>query len=161
MTWITPLDDSMSALVTVAPPTMTLSPTTFNDSSFPFTVFAEDIPATSLAIALAATTWYVRTATSFSLFSGLRRYSTVPAGSLANASSVGANTVNGPAPFSVSTSPAALRAAASVLKLPAATAVSMMSFGLAAAASLATAAWGASGNDAGKAAAPIRASAAT
>ena len=53
---------------------------------------------------------------SFALFSGLSSDSTVPAGSLANAASVGANTVNGPAPFSVSTSPAAVSALASVLE---------------------------------------------
>ena len=52
----------------------------------------------------------------------------MPAGSLANAASVGANTVNGPLPFSVSTSPAACSAAARVLNDPAATAVSTMSF---------------------------------
>src|SRR3954462_7398490 len=64
---------------------------------------------------------------SFSLFSGFSSDSTVPAGSLANASSVGANTVNGPAPFNVSISPAAVRALASVVNDPAATAVSTMS----------------------------------
>ncbi len=61
------------------------------------------------------------------MFSGLSRVSTVPAGSLANAASVGANTVNGPSPFKASTRSAALSAAASVLKVPAATAVSTMS----------------------------------
>src|SRR5829696_3160523 len=64
---------------------------------------------------------------SCALFSGLSRLSTVPAGSFANAASVGANTVNGPVPFSVSTRSAALSAAASVLNEPAATAVSTMS----------------------------------
>jgi hypothetical protein len=48
-------------------------------------------------------------------------------GSLANASSVGANTVNGPAPFSAGTRPAAVSAAARVLNDPAPTAVSTMS----------------------------------
>src|SRR3954471_16161356 len=67
-------------------------------------------------------------AVSFALFSGLSRSSSVPAGSLANAASVGANTVNGPLPFKVSTSPAAFSAAARVLNDPAATAVSTMSF---------------------------------
>jgi hypothetical protein len=49
--------------------------------------------------------------------------STFPSGSFANASLVGANTVNGPSPESVSTSPAAFTAATSVEKsgLPAAT----------------------------------------
>ena len=48
-------------------------------------------------------------------------------GILANAASVGANTVNGPGPFNVVTRSAAFSAAASVLKLPAETAVSTMS----------------------------------
>lgn len=48
---------------------------------------------------------------------------TVPAGSLANGSSVGANTVNGPSPFSVSTSPVASSEAASVVNDPVSTAV--------------------------------------
>ena len=49
-------------------------------------------------------------------------------GNFAKASSVGAKTVKGPSPLSVSTRPAAFTAATSVLKLPAATAVSTMSF---------------------------------
>ena len=69
----------------------------------------------------------VSISTSFALFSGFNRSSTVPAGSASNAASVGANTVNGPSPLSVSTNPAALTAATSVLNLPAPTAVSTMS----------------------------------
>ncbi len=57
-----------------------------------------------------------------------RSPSTVPAGSLAKAASVGANTVNGPGPCSVSASPAAFTAATSVLKLPASTATCTMFF---------------------------------
>ena len=49
------------------------------------------------------------------LFSGFTSMSTVPAGSFAKASLVGANTVNGPGPFNVSTRPAALTAATSVV----------------------------------------------
>ena len=56
---------------------------------------------------------------SFALFSGLSRSAKVAAGILANASSVGAKTVNGPGPLSVSTKPAALTAASRVLNLPA------------------------------------------
>src|ERR1700712_1648368 len=52
---------------------------------------------------------------SFSLFSGFRSVSTVPAGSFANAALVGANTVKGPGPDKVSTRPAALTAATSVV----------------------------------------------
>ena len=87
----------------------------------PLTVFT--LPGlTSAAMTLAATTWYARIAASFSLFSGLRRVSTVPFGSFANAALVGANTVNGPSPLKVSTRPAAVTAATSVEKssLPAA-----------------------------------------
>src|SRR6185369_8023357 len=47
--------------------------------------------------------------------SGLSSDSTVPFGSLAKAALVGANTVNGPAPCSVSTRPAAFTAATSVV----------------------------------------------
>src|SRR5204863_222228 len=49
------------------------------------------------------------------LFSGLTKVSTVPAGSLPKAPLVGANTVNGPGPCSVSTRPAALTAATNVV----------------------------------------------
>ena len=51
----------------------------------------------------------------------------MPAGSFAKASSVGANTVNGPGPFRVSTRSAACSALASAWNDPAATAVSTMS----------------------------------
>src|SRR4030088_1821941 len=49
------------------------------------------------------------------LFSGLSNVSTVPAGNCANASLVGAKTVNGPLLWSVSTRPAALTAATRVV----------------------------------------------
>src|SRR3569623_795821 len=49
------------------------------------------------------------------LFSGLTRFSTVPFGSVAKAALVGANTVNGPGPDKVSTSPAAFTAATRVV----------------------------------------------
>src|SRR6476620_5637176 len=65
------------------------------------------------------------------LFSGLRRSSTVPAGSFANAASVGAKTVNGPADSRVVVRSAADSAAASVLKVPAACAVATMFLGAA------------------------------
>src|SRR6185437_10057776 len=77
---------------------------------------------------LPATTWYVRILVSVALFSGLSRLSTVPAGSAANASLVGANTVNGPGPSSVSTRPAAFTAATSVVWSLECTAFSTMFF---------------------------------
>jgi len=52
----------------------------------------------------------------------------VPSGSDANALSVGANSVNGPSPLSLSTSPAACTAATSVVNEPALAAVSTISF---------------------------------
>ncbi len=51
------------------------------------------------------------------LFSGFTSVSTVPAGSFLNAASVGAKTVKGPGPDSVSTRPAAFTAATSVVRL--------------------------------------------
>ena len=48
--------------------------------------------------------------------SGCINFSTVAFGSLSNASLVGAKTVNGPAPDSVSTSPAAFTADTSVVR---------------------------------------------
>src|SRR5437868_11593022 len=62
-----------------------------------------------------------------SLFSGLSSMSTVPAGSLAKASWVGAKTVNGPGLFSVSTRPAAFTAATRVVWSAELTALSTMS----------------------------------
>src|SRR5690606_8763764 len=63
---------------------------------------------------------------SISLFSGFSSVSTVPAGRAAKASLVGARTVKGPAPDRVSTRPAALTAATSVVWSAELTAFSMM-----------------------------------
>ena len=76
------------------------------------------------------TTWYVRIWVSWPDGS-LSSVSRVPLGSAPNAASVGAKTVNGPAPLRVSTRSAAVSALASVVKSPAATAVSTMSEGAA------------------------------
>src|SRR5258708_13508125 len=64
---------------------------------------------------------------SVGLVSGLLSVSGVPGGKAANASLVGAKTVNGPALFNVSTSPAALTAATSVVWSAGLTALSTMS----------------------------------
>ena len=74
------------------------------------------------------TTWYVKILTSWALFSGFNNVSTVPLGNFAKAASVGANTVNGPSPFRVSTSPAAFNAAVRVLNEPLADATSTRVF---------------------------------
>ena len=60
------------------------------------------------------------------MFSGFSSISTVPSGSSSKAALVGANTVNGPSPLSVSTSPAAFTAATSVVRLSALEAFSTM-----------------------------------
>src|SRR5665213_3451006 len=71
-------------------------------------------------------TWYSRILVRVALFSGFTRLSTVPAGSFPNAASVGAKTVKGPGPLSVSTRPAALTAATSVVWIGEFTAFSTM-----------------------------------
>ncbi len=81
----------------------------------------------SVLVTAPGTTWYVRIRVRSAFFSGLSSPSTVPLGSAENAALVGANTVNGPAPFSVSTSPAALTAATRVVWSLELTALSMMS----------------------------------
>ena len=98
ITWITPLDASTSARDTSRLPTMTLpSADLHRQASLPLTVFAAGRPSGRSWSPYAAHDMVGRIGASFSLFSGLSSVSTVPAGSLANASSVGANTVNGPA----------------------------------------------------------------
>jgi len=86
-----------------------------NVTSLHSTVVAVIHWATSAAITLPGTTWYVSISCSIWIFSGLSSISTVPAGSLANAASVGANTVNGPSDERVSTSPASATAVTSVV----------------------------------------------
>ena len=130
MTWMTPLVQTMSVLTTLALLAITFLPSTSILIGAPWTDIAilPSIFMTSAAIALELMTWYFRIEASLALFSGLRSISTVPSGSLANASSVGARTVNGPSPLRTSTRSAALSAATRVLNDPAATAVSTMSF---------------------------------
>ncbi len=129
ITWITPFDCSTSAIVTVA--------------ASPLASVTESLPAAGLldqglaaadglqlghAVAVLdrlhqigggeTTRHHVigEDAGERGLVLGLHQMSrTVPAGSLANAALVGANTVNGPAPDSVSTRPAAFTAATSVV----------------------------------------------
>src|SRR6478735_2184077 len=97
----------------------------------PSTDVAEVSPTTWSAVTAPETTWYRRI---FLRAAGsLSRPSRVPAGSAAKAASVGANTVKGPLPCSVSTSPAAVAAVRRVLKEPASVAVWTMSLAMVAA----------------------------
>jgi hypothetical protein len=125
MTWMTPFEASMSVFTTLASFTFTLSRASIR-TLCPCTVCTLPSFTTSFAMTLPVTTWYVRTLVSFALSAS--NASRVPGASFANASSVGANTVYGPGPFSVSTRPASVSARASVVKLPASTAVSTISF---------------------------------
>jgi hypothetical protein len=139
-TWITPFDWYTLAMVTMAVPplasvTITLPPLMVAVSVPPLAVFSTALPPPALMALMRAgpsilpgTTWYVSTLVSVALFSGLSSVSTVPAGSAAKAALVGANTVNGPGLFSVSTRPAAFTAATSVVWSLELTALSTMSF---------------------------------
>src|SRR5512141_2392695 len=126
MTWITPLLALMSALMTLALSTMIPAESMVILTLLPSTVFT-DIPFfKSEDITSPGTTWYVRTEVSRVLLA--IKASITALGTLAKASSVGANTVKGPGPLNVSTSPAAFTASTRVLKSPAATAVSTIFF---------------------------------
>src|SRR4249919_3649831 len=97
----------------------------------PSTEAAEVSPTTLSDVTEPETTWYSRIF--LSAAGSLRRPSSVPAGSAAKAASVGAKTVKGPLPWSVSTRPAALTAVSRVLNEPASVAVSTMSLAMASA----------------------------
>merc|ERR1719400_2222487 len=95
----------------------------------PPTVATEVVPlGISPAMILFGKTCLKRIAFNVLMFSGFTKDSTVPAGSLANASSVGANTVKSPLPLSVSAKPAALTAANKVDSAGVAAAVPAMVF---------------------------------
>lgn len=127
MTWITPLLVTMSAAVSLTPLTRTAPSLKAMAMDSPPRVLAEAFSSAVARGTRAAMTCNFKMATSWALFSGLRRDSSVPLGSLAKAASLGAKTVNGPSPLSAPTKSAAVRAAARVLNEPAATAVSTMS----------------------------------
>src|SRR5215217_698218 len=138
ITWMTPFDWITSGMVTLATVpfssvTVILPSTSLRVSLQPPTVSttcsppsAATMPAMSVERALAGITWQARMVASMSLFSGLSRVSTVPAGSASKAALTGARTVKGPAPDRVSTRPAALTAATSVVWSAEFTAFSMM-----------------------------------
>src|SRR3954452_9431757 len=132
MTWMTPFDAITSGVTTLAVSFRYTVPS-FTEMPIgdPSTEAADVSPTTLSAVTEPGTTWnsriFLRAAGS------LRRPSSVPAGSAAKAASVGANTVKGPLPSSVSARPAALTAVTRVLNDPASVAVSTMSLVIAAA----------------------------
>src|SRR5271157_4882782 len=88
---MTPLVQSMSVFTTLALLMVTPPSLTATLAVLPSTVLTSwpSSLTTAAARTLPGITWYLRMAISLSLFSGLRRLSTVPSGSLPKASSVG------------------------------------------------------------------------
>lgn len=115
MPWITPLLLPRSLSVTCAPSMLNLPSVSLIGADWPCMVRAESHLPMSAALLRPVSTWYFSTEASSALFSGFISESSLPAGSLAKAASVGANTVNGPGPRSVSASPACSTAFAKVL----------------------------------------------
>ena len=89
MMWMIPLLAMTSAVATVASFTITPPSETVTSTESPLRVSTLPLDNPELR-ALAATTWYLRISTSWSMFSGSRRFSTVPSGRAAKASLVGA-----------------------------------------------------------------------
>merc|ERR1719181_1205984 len=112
----TPLVASLSAAVTCASRlTSTLPSRTSTSNAEPSRVLNLFSGLRSLACTAApATTWYSRMASSVLIFFGSSNFSSSALGILANASLVGAKTVNGPLPSRAVTSLPAVRAVTSV-----------------------------------------------
>ena len=123
ISWITPLVVMISAIVTAtvvfsiilscSTATVICLPSKPVLVEFPFK------PEMSAAMALAVITWYISRLMSSALFSGMSSAASVSGGSAANAASVGASKVMGPAALRASTKPAASTALMSVVKWPA------------------------------------------
>ena len=116
----------MSVIITSDSSTITFPPMPDIEKALPCRVSAESKPTTSAAITFPLTTWYKRI--SFNAGMSASNESKVPSGSLPNASSVGANTVNGPSPDSTPSNSAACKAVTNVVKRPSSTAISTIFF---------------------------------
>ena len=107
-----PLDAVTSAMVTLASLTMTPPSATVNATSSPLAMVAAIPSVTAEDGTEPAYTWYSRMSVRVALPSSLSRAArSIPAA--ANASSVGAKTVNGPSPWRVASSSAWITAATS------------------------------------------------
>merc|ERR1711904_446626 len=128
MTWITPLLHDMSAALTLALPAITVLSSFVTVNVLPSRVVTSCVAAKSAIMTLLPeSTWYFRMSTR-SARAGNSALVTPKLSSRAmKAASVGANTVNGPAPFKASTNPAVWSASTSTVKLPALIAVSTVS----------------------------------
>ncbi len=89
----------MSVFTTPALSTDTVPMVDLMSTVSPLTVFAECSLTTTAAETRPVTTWSARIRFSLALFSGFSRSASADAGNFENASSVGANTVNGPLSF--------------------------------------------------------------
>mmetsp|Transcript_23914 Transcript_23914/g.76925 ORF Transcript_23914/g.76925 Transcript_23914/m.76925 type:complete len:451 (+) Transcript_23914:264-1616(+) len=126
MTWTTPFDAKMSGIVTVASLIVTVAPSKEIVASSPLTIVTVVLPTwiADDAMAVPLITWYKRT--SVRPGTSAKRSVRASGSTSRNASSVGAKTVKGPGPASVSTRSAAVSAATSVLRKSVATAMSTM-----------------------------------
>ena len=107
---MTPLLAGTSASVTVASPTMTTPSVTVNEASSPFSMVTVSPSVTAEEATDPEYTWYVRMSARVAFSSSVSKVDrSIPAA--AKASSVGANTVNGPSACSAVTRFACVRAA--------------------------------------------------
>merc|ERR1719375_2693831 len=128
MTWITPLLAATSAAVTFAPANMTLLAALVMVTGNPLSTSTVCEAFRSAAMTFAPLiTWFLRMSARSALLRSAALSIFNASRAAANASSFGANTVNGPAPFKASTRPAFLRASVKTVNVPALTAVSTMS----------------------------------
>merc|ERR1711972_1030852 len=128
MTWITPLLHDMSGVLTPALPAFTVLPFLVTVKLLPSRVITSCVGAKSaLVTLLPESTWYFKMSARSSRASNSALVAPKVSSRAVKAASVGANTVNGPAPFKASTNPAVWSASTSTVKLPALIAVSTMS----------------------------------
>ena len=110
ITWIIPFEAITSADVTVASFTMTDPPDTVNETSSPLSDSTDNPSVTSEDATAPLITWYSRMSVRVAFSSSVSNEErSIPAA--ANASSVGAKTVNGPSACRAETSPACESAA--------------------------------------------------
>jgi hypothetical protein len=125
--WTIPFEAEISVLVIVAESLIVVElPVVLSLRVEDSTDFAVVRVITLEALIVPEITWYLRILDSVSLFSGLRRLVSTPAGSLLKASLVGARTVNGPLSDRVSVKSAALMALTRVDKVDSELAVPTM-----------------------------------
>jgi len=94
ISWMTPLEAGMSAATTFAPSTTAFPLTVRTSMVVPWRVSAIRSRRNMPAGTVPGSMWQARTSTSLSRLAGLRSMSSLPGGSFAKASSVGARSVS-------------------------------------------------------------------